>query len=129
MEPKKKNIIAIVASFLGSATTILVAAWVLGKPIFDREVKRNFIEELNGPAVELFFEGKAKIKEEEYRQKIKENSEKSFRVLCGEKLGVPFDESHIEIGNLKKRIEGLEKQVDKLKGCCSSRGRNQLMRQ
>lgn len=125
---KKTNILTGLAAFLGSVMTILGAVWFLGKPVFEKEVKKVFINELNGAEVELFFDAKAKVKEQEYKERIKQNSGKSFRVLCGEKLGVPFDESHIEIGNLKKSIEELREQVKELKDCCTTRGRNQMTR-
>ena len=128
MTQGKKISITVIASFLGAFVTIATIAWAIGKPHFDKEVKRVFTDQLNGPEVEVFFQAKSKIKEDEYKARIKESSEKSFRVLCGEKLGVPFDESHIEIGNLKKRIEELEKQQIELKNCCNLRGRNQMIR-
>mgnify|MGYP003675953918 CR=1 FL=1 len=122
---KKTNILTVAASFLGSVITIITIVWSIGQPHLEKEIKRVFINELNGAEVELFFQAKADVKEREYKKEIKENQGKGFRMLCGDKLGVPFDEAHIEIGHLKTRIEKLE--LD-LQNCCNSRSRNQMLR-
>ena len=95
-ESKGVSVIVLLGSVAGSVVAILGLLWLIGE---------SFLED--------YVEGHIKAYEE---KKIEEDSKKiPFRIITGEKMGVPPDEVHIKIGEWYKEEKERDKDFKEVK--------------